>query len=415
MSTPHVVVIGSGLAGLTAAHRLMAGGARVTLVTKGLGGLQLSQGTIDVLGYAPGRVERPLESLASLPAEHPYRTIGAEAVATALGYLTDVVGDDLLAGEAAQNVWLPTAVGAVRPTALAQPSMLGGQCVRGARFVIVGPKQLKDFHPALIAGNLARTDLPDGGRLDARPASFDLPGRDHEVDSSGLTYARALDDPAFRARFAAAVKPLVEPGESVGLPGILGLKDRNAWRALQDLIGHPIFEIPLPPPSVPGMRLNETLTNGLKAARARFILGSKVVGFAADGDVLRSVTLGEAGRQVVIAADAFVLAAGGFESGALDMDSYGVVTDTIFGLPLVGLDAPLIHGDYWGAAQPVFAAGVAVDSSMRVLDGDRVVYANLRAAGGVLAGAQRWQELSGDGIAAASAVIAADSILGGRA
>ncbi|MFZ2166100.1 MAG: FAD-binding protein, partial [Propionibacteriaceae bacterium] len=110
MSTPHVVVIGSGLAGLTAAHRLMAGGARVTLVTKGLGGLQLSQGTIDVLGYAPGRVERPLESLASLPAEHPYRTIGAEAVATALGYLTDVVVDDLLAGEAAQNVWLPTAV-----------------------------------------------------------------------------------------------------------------------------------------------------------------------------------------------------------------------------------------------------------------------------------------------------------------
>ena len=37
----HVVVIGSGLAGLTTALRLRRGGARVTLVTKGVGGLQL--------------------------------------------------------------------------------------------------------------------------------------------------------------------------------------------------------------------------------------------------------------------------------------------------------------------------------------------------------------------------------------
>ena len=45
-----VVVIGAGVAGLLAATRLAQGGARVVLVSKGTGGLQLSQGSVDILG-----------------------------------------------------------------------------------------------------------------------------------------------------------------------------------------------------------------------------------------------------------------------------------------------------------------------------------------------------------------------------
>ena len=45
-------VIGAGIAGLTAAIRLREAGHQVTLMSKGIGGLQLSQGSIDVLGYA---------------------------------------------------------------------------------------------------------------------------------------------------------------------------------------------------------------------------------------------------------------------------------------------------------------------------------------------------------------------------
>ena len=59
-----VVVIGAGLAGLVASIRLADAGARVALLNKGTGGLQLSQGTVDILGYGPGRIERPLDALA---------------------------------------------------------------------------------------------------------------------------------------------------------------------------------------------------------------------------------------------------------------------------------------------------------------------------------------------------------------
>lgn len=469
-----VVVIGAGVAGLTAALRLARAGLGVTLLTKGVGGLQLSQGTVDVLGYLPAlghgdgpgrpagrvgpRVTEPLTAIAGLAAAdptHPYARIGADAVRAGVEFLRTELGEQLLVGEADANVLLPTAVGAIRPTCLAQPSMLAGACVDGAAFVIVGLRRLKDFHAELIAGNLARTPLPGGGRLTARSLIIDVAAREREVDSSGLTYARAFDDPEFRERFAAQLKRELQPGETVGLPAVLGLKDLTAWQDLAERLGHPVFEIPLPPPSVPGMRLNNALTAAARAAGVRIVNGSFVDTPVMKDGRLVSVSIEAAGGPRAFAGDAFVLATGGFESGALTLDSYGEVTERVFGLPLAGLDAaPLIHGDYWGTEQPLFKVGVAVDETMRAVppgtgdgspsrpagetgDGSASHSAeeadasetenrplsrpagrgtvpcptNLWAAGGILAGAVRWQEKSGEGIAVGSAVKAADAIV----
>ena len=406
-----VIVIGAGLAGLVAANRLADGGAEVLLLSKGIGGLQLGQGTVDVLGYAPHRVTNPIKAVGEVAADHPYAAIGAAGVLTALGYLKELA-PYLLVGDPEANYHLPTAVGALRPTCLAQPSMLAGHLLAGSSVVVVGLRRLKDFQPELIAGNLARTELPDGGRVAARAISVDLAARDGEIDSSGLAYAKAFDDPAFRTRFADLIAPLLSDGEIVALPAVIGLKDRQAHTDLSAKLGHPVFEIPLPPPSVAGLRLNQALNARALAAGVRMVPGVSTVGFAADGDRVLNVRNATVPAEREYRADAFVLATGGFEAGALAMDSYGTVTETLFGLPLAGLEnTPLIHGDYWGAEQPIFKVGVAVDSQMRVLGSGKPVYGNLRAAGDLIAGSNRWAEKSGDGIAAASAVLAADSIL----
>ena len=61
--------------------------------------------------------------------------------------------------------------------------------------------------------------------------------------------------------------------------------------------------------------------------------------------------------------------------------------------------------------QPLFEVGVRVDETMRVLDeSGKAVYDNFYAAGGLLAGAQRWDEKSGDGIAVASGKRAAEQV-----
>ena len=50
---PDVVVVGAGLAGLSAGVRLAEAGASVRVLAKGVGSTHLSAGTIDVLGYDP--------------------------------------------------------------------------------------------------------------------------------------------------------------------------------------------------------------------------------------------------------------------------------------------------------------------------------------------------------------------------
>ena len=90
-----VVVIGAGLAGLIAAFRLAAGGATVTLLSKGIGGLQLGQGTIDVLGYAPDRVRRTGPVLPASPpsARAPYAAPGAALARGRSHVFLEVVAD----------------------------------------------------------------------------------------------------------------------------------------------------------------------------------------------------------------------------------------------------------------------------------------------------------------------------------
>ena len=66
-----VVVIGAGLAGLAAAIKAADAGLSVTLITKGVGGIQLGTGTVDILGYRPEPVDKPLEALEAHVASRP--------------------------------------------------------------------------------------------------------------------------------------------------------------------------------------------------------------------------------------------------------------------------------------------------------------------------------------------------------
>lgn len=413
-----VVVIGAGLAGLSAALRLRQAGLQVTLLTKGIGGIQLGQGTIDVLGYTPTRVLEPLAALDSFVADnpdHPYAVLGADGVRTGVEWLAGVLGAEQLTGSVDANVLFPTAVGAARPTALYPASMAEGRLEAGKKFCFVGIRQLKDFYPELVADNLNRTELPDGGRVTARHAWIDFEPREREADATALTIARALDDPAQRDRFAKAVRAVVSEAETVGLPAVLGTTP-EVWRDIAERIGAPVFEVPVPPPSVPGIRQNAALVQAVKDARVRYVNGTKVVSARYEGDRLAGVTIAGTGHQQEHTADEFVLAGGGFESGGLLLDSWNKLSETILGLPVQGGSiADMVHGDYWGHDQPLFKAGVKVDDQMRVLDGDgQVAHPNVRAAGGVLAGAQRWSEKSGEGIAVASAIRAADAIIQAR-
>lgn len=396
-----VVVIGAGLAGLLAAGRLAAGGAQVTVVSFGIGGLQLGHGCLDILGRVPEPVDNPLAAIERLPAEHPYRVFGAEAVRAGVEYAADFFGPELLVGSPDANQWLPTPLGGLRPTAYACPSMIGPL----ENVMVLGFAQLKDFQAELCAKGLRRS-LP-ASRVTHRV--LDLPARPGAADSLAHVYARSLANDAYRDRLA---KLLGRPSRQAGalvLPAILGL-DASTWRRLSEQVSKPIIEVPLPPPNVPGMRQNAHALAQLRRAGVRIINGSRAVALHGSAGRVTAVEVATTGHPIKLGCAAVVHAPGGFESGSLTLDSYGNLTERL-GLPVWRPEGPPFVADR-RADQPLWRAGLRVDDRARVLDeGDQPVYDNLFAAGGVLAGAARWREKSGEGIAAVSALRAAEGAL----
>lgn len=410
-----VVVVGAGLAGLVAGIRLAQGGARVTVVSTGAGGLHLSPGTIDVLGYAPERVDATAPAIARLAAErpgHPYAALAPEPLEASLAWFREATAPLGHEGDPGRNMLLPTAAGVARPTALAPAAVAAGALTGAMRIVAVGLRSLKDFYAAFLADNLERARLPEGTSVAARAVEVGWSARPDQADVSAPVHARALDLPEERRRLAEELAPLIEPGELVALPAVLGLRRPvEAWTDLQELLGAPVAEVPTIPPSVPGMRLQATLVELLRASGGDLVLGPTAGGLEGAGGRVTGVRVSAALRERTLPADAVVLATGGFASGGIVLDSRGGLRESVADLPVVG-EATL--SPRYLDDQPLLRAGVAVDEAMRPLDPDgRVVWDNLHAVGALVAGAEPWREKSGEGIAIAGGHRAASAILEG--
>ena len=85
------LIIGAGLAGLTAAWQLSAHGQKVRIVSKGWGATHWASGCIDLLGYYPisntSPINSPVSAIARLAMEqpnHPYAQVNMKQIEKAL-------------------------------------------------------------------------------------------------------------------------------------------------------------------------------------------------------------------------------------------------------------------------------------------------------------------------------------------
>jgi len=422
-----LLVIGAGLSGLMAAYTAVKAGMRVTIAAKGLGSMHWGAGTIDVLGYTATQpelpVKRPLEQIQSLiqqNPQHPYALLTNEHIAQTLATFVALSKDIGVpyggATNPGDNLLLPSPAGAARPTYLAPKAQLAGDLSRSEPMLIVGFEGLRDFYPELIAENLTHLGYP------ARAAFLPLKLITNRRDSNTVQLAQGLDNKEQRALLAAALRKIVRPGERIGLPAILGMDAHITLLAeLERETNSLVFEIPTLPPSVPGVRLYKAFRGHLQSLGVRLTAGLEVISTqttAPNGvpGAVQWVESATSARPLKLRADKYLLATGGILGGGFNSDVNGRVWETIFNLPLT---IPQERADWFNSGfldpqgHPVFKGGVKVNASFQPIGAnDQPLYANLWAAGNLLAHSDGIQERSLEGTAVATGVAAAQALSG---
>jgi glycerol-3-phosphate dehydrogenase subunit B len=403
-----VLVVGGGLAGITAAIAAAETGADVRLASYKQPTLRHASGLVDVLGYTPdgeGPLVDPFEAIDDLPEGHPYERAGADAVHAGLD-LFDDIADTYEGSHTPKNALLPTHGGTVKPTARYPAGAAAGVASDTRDTLLVGFERLVDFDAPLAAAHLGAAGAPFRARgvtvefpielsADPKVTRFaHLLDRDEAVGGRGRGVRRAL---------AERVKGHLDGEERVGFPAVLGDDHPTEIRSeLEAELGAAVFEVPMGPPSLPGIRLEDRLYEALDDAGVSITTGNPIVDYDGDGTV-ETVYMDRNGSRVPYAAAEFVLATGGLVGKGIDSDREGVEE------PIFDCHVPHPSDRYeWfedGAFDDhAFARfGVDPDTEMRPRDADGdVQFDNLRAAGSVLGGSDFAAEKSGSGVSLAT-------------
>jgi len=414
-----VIVIGAGLAGLTAAVHAVKAGAGVRLIAEGWGQQIVTPGWISVCDRADDDVIAEVRGYAALHPEHPYALADPDSMLNcikAFRTLTDTIGLPYdMRQKDGHNLRLTTMLGAIQTPMLAPRSVANGDLTDLAGpLLLVGFAGWRDFHPELAAGNLQaqgidaraiRVELPPArgaGGHSTREATWDMwPG----------DVARLFDTPDACAAVARQVKPHVNDAAKIGFPAVLGM-DRHAAviDELAGQLGRPCFEIPTLPPSTSGTRLSNAIRRWLLRHHVRVQIGHPVVrGIVEDGRCT-GVEVGALGHTNPFYADQIILATGGLYNGGIQSDETGRLWEPIFDLPVAGpagegrsgwtYDRLLVHRGH-----PVHRhTGLRVNHQMHPLDADGApVLENVYAVGHMLAGFNPLTDGCAEGIALATA------------
>ncbi|MEZ0314337.1 MAG: FAD-binding protein [Myxococcota bacterium] len=412
-----LLIIGGGLAGVTAALEARARGARVALAQRSWGATAMSTGALDI-AFAPGSPSEPtvtrsveghVHAIAASRARHPYAVMGSSntlvAIADGMKHLVaalEPAGLTPRALEAIQpNQPYVSSLGALVPAATALASHAPVSSGAMACVQLAGDLHFDAKHVAKAAVHDGRATW--GRSLTIEPITLRFDGR---LPPIGL--AQRLDDLGTVHELATELKSAVRGAAAVILPPVLGLtRHRETLATIQDAVGVPVIEALAHLPSVPGVRLQRALDQALRAAGV--VLVGEVVAAETSGNRVDAVQ-GKGGER--LPAKAFVLASGRFIAGGVVFD-FGC-REALFGLPTVTelgaleKDAPqnIVRADP-RESHPLMTAGVQVNAAMQPIVEGRVAFANLFAAGMVVGGFASRFALCADGVALATGVLSA--------
>lgn len=414
-----VVVVGSGLAALTAARTVQQSGRRVVLVWPGLSSLYFLSATVDVIGYpsagAADPIEHPLDGVGRLigsEPRHPYARAGINALEDGMALMLKWFEEAGLSWEGTldRNFLLPSATGTPKPCCLAPASMTAGDLRRPQPIAFGGFAGYQDFSPELAASNLKRA----WGGAGVSAIRVTAPGYGPDRLFTSVDLARSFEGAVFRDAVAAQLRErLTGTGVRLGVPGVLGLTaPRETFAAFQQSVGHPVFEIPTIPPSVIALRLFDRLRKHLQEAGIEIIWAAPAHAAEVTDGRCRRILLKAAGHELPLEAAAYVLALEDWVDGALRAGVH-TVRDPFFHQPVAWHKVPTDRtAESLFAPQPFEQVGYSVTDRLQPADESGTPLArNVFIAGGGMAGYDPSGTKSRGGMAIATGFRAAQEAL----
>jgi glycerol-3-phosphate dehydrogenase subunit B len=401
-----LIVIGMGLSGLMAAKTAVAAGQRVLIVGKGMGSLCLFSNTIDVLGQLP-TATKMADALSQWIEDHPlypYSKAGLKNIEEALSsFLSLFPPPYSFQTIDSRNCLLPTGAGTLRPTYLIPITMVGGISVDEGRAVIVGFKGFKDFYAHYVADQLRW-----------RGIDLQLPDPSYQ-EPTATALARLMEQKSFRENIGREIRKRLRDETRVGLPALLGTHDPvQVIDDLEAIIGAKVFEIPILPPSIPGMRIFNRFKEWLIQKGVSFLLGYPVSKAVLKGKRCERIEVFHPPVVTSYSADRYILATGRFIGGGLKADDEKIF-EPIFNIPLL---QPPSREDWFRNSffndlpHPIHEAGIVTDAFFQPADvGGNTILENLWAAGSILAHHHCIDEKSKEGIEISTGYAAAKNAL----
>ncbi|ELM3614918.1 glycerol-3-phosphate dehydrogenase subunit GlpB [Aeromonas sobria] len=419
------IVIGGGMAGLSAALRLVEAGQKTLLMASGQSALHFSSGSVDLL-ESEGDPRTTLPAFMAAHPDHPYSKVGMDNIEASLADLQRHCAEQglpLVHNET--NHQRLTPIGTLKRTWLSPDTCA---CVTDApipdALLLATMEGFRDFHPALAAANLATHPrfahcrvLTGEIRL---PQLAEFSRNPHEFRSADI--ARLFDKQSggkypLVAELAREISRMVQESgvpdcRHIVLPACLSLGLVGPRLAeLEQRTGCTIKEVATMPPSLIGMRMQEALKRRFMALGGTFLTSERVLGARYEGDRVIGVH-SQNGDDQLFEADNFVLASGSFFSRGLESRLRGI-REPIFNADVLSLE----ERDAWAGRRlfdhhPFMGFGVKTDDKLRVLRSGKPLV-NLYGAGSVLAHYDPIKEGSGSGVAVATGWQAAGHILAG--
>jgi len=386
------IILGAGVAGLTAGTFLASRGFKVALVTSGEPTACLSTGCIDICS----RDSNPLTGIDGLPPAHPFHLVSENTIRKSLTNFQTAMMDMGLpyTGVAEENRVVLSALGTFKTSCLVPSTMKAAPQDAKDSIHIITFAGLKDFYPSYVISRRKNTKFSvyDAG----------------VVSTMGI--ASHFEEKEFLESFIAWLKDQNIGEDKIAFPAVLGLESAaEIVQTIATRVGKPVFEIPTIPPSMPGRRLFNALKDYFRKKGGDIYWEWPVIGVEKSGKIIEAVMTASKGRPSSLNGKAFILATGSFVGGGLTAGRDSI-TENIFNLPVLapGPRETWFENDYFSFNHGIGRAGIKVDSSLRPTESD---WENIFVCGGILADTEILKNGCGHGLALATAHLAAESCM----